>query len=111
MIEWIEYNKTNLLKTYADYIKQIEESPNKELQIVTNVLCAVAYKEPKPVGVDRRKPINIIKTNGKVMTSTLIIKYCSHMTTNGKVSGIEFIFGNVSNIIKFCPMESLNILL
>ena len=110
MIQWTEYSRENLMKVYADYVKQIEESPNKELQIVTNVLCAVAYKEPKPVGVDRRKPINIIKTNGKVMTSSLIIKYGTHNTIQGEVSQVEFVFGNVSNVIKFCPMENLNIL-
>ena len=44
-INWIEYNKENLLREYSNYIAEIEYE--KGLHIVTNVLCLVKYKKTK----------------------------------------------------------------
>lgn len=101
-IQWVDYSRENLLSEYADYVKQIEE--DKDLKIITNVLCLAKYTKPKiNNGLAHTDKSIYIKTNGKIMTSTLLIAYSE------QYDEIFFSFGNVLPI-KFAKMESLNLL-
>lgn len=67
-IGWIETTMENLMRAYAEYVKQVEN--DKSLMIVTSVLGLMPYKKPK-TGVP--KNTIFVKHEHKIMTSVLKI--------------------------------------
>ena len=67
-IDWIETTRENLMRSYSEYVEQVEN--DKSLMIVTSVLGLMPYKNPT-TGV----PENTIfvKHERKIMTSVLKI--------------------------------------
>lgn len=78
IIDWIETTDKNLMRAYAEYVKQVKN--DKSLMIVTSVLGLMPYKNPK-TGV----PENTIfvKQKHKVMTSVLKIFWNDNVITPG----------------------------
>lgn len=105
-VNWIDYNRDNILEVYADYIKEIELNPNKK--IVTKALCLVKYKKPKHVyGISGSSQVKYIDTNESIVTTDVLITFISYITINGEVSRPQPIFKTTEPIIKFCPIEHL----
>lgn len=101
-IEWYDYTKENLLEAYKDYVEEIEK--DKELHIVTNVLCMAKWTKPKiNNGMNSETKAKYIAMQNKIMTSTLLISYSKEWDR------INFNFGNISLPLKFARMENLNI--
>lgn len=101
-IEWYDYTRENLLEVYKDYVEEIEK--DKELHIVTNVLCMAKWTKPKiNNGMNSSTKAKYIVMQNKIMTSSLLIKYSEERDR------INFNFGNISLPLKFARMENLNI--
>lgn len=102
VIEWYDYTQENLLEVYKDYVEEIEK--DKELHIVTNVLCMVKWTKPKiNNGMNSLTKAKYIVMQNKIMTSSLLISYSQQWDE------ISFNFGNISLPLKFARMENLNI--
>jgi hypothetical protein len=67
-IGWIETTKENLMRTYVEYVEQVEN--DKSLMIITSVLGLMPYKKPK---TGAPKNTIFVKHEYKVMTSILKI--------------------------------------
>lgn len=101
-IEWYDYNEENLLEAYKDYVEEIEK--DKDLHIVTNVLCMTKWTKPKiNNGMNSSTKAKYITMQNKIMTSTLLISYSKERDK------INFNFGNISLPLKFARMEDLDI--
>ena len=104
-IKFYDCNQENLNKVYADYIKNVDGDETR--CICTNVLCVVPYTQPK---INNGIPSEYIKTDYKMMTSTLLISWKDGAETINKKPYIQFNFGNISqsSIVKFARMEDIN---
>lgn len=104
-IKFYDCNQENLNKVYADYIKKVDGDETR--CICTNVLCVVPYTQPK---INNGRPSEYIKTDYKMMTSTLLISWKDGAETINKKPYIQFNFGNISqsSIVKFARMEDIN---
>lgn len=100
-IKFYNCTKENLLKVYSDYVNKVTE--NKEYTICTNILCVVKYTQPKTFANE------FIKTDYKIITSTLKIRWDDGQSYIHKTPFVSFYTQNVdlSNIIKFAKMEDI----
>ena len=69
-IKFYDCNPETLEEVYADYVKKVKDDHN--CCICTNVLCVVNYTKPK---INNGRPTEYVKTDYKIMTSTIIIKW------------------------------------
>lgn len=104
-IKFYDCNPETLEEVYADYVKKVKDDHN--CCICTNVLCVVNYTKPK---INNGRPTEYVKTDYKIMTSTLLIKWNDGICYNDQKPFTQFIFGNISNssVIKFAKMEDID---
>ena len=104
-IKFYDCNPETLEAVYADYVKKVKDDHN--CCICTNVLCVVNYIKPK---INNGRPTEYVKTDYKIMTSTLLIKWNDGTCYDDQKPFTQFIFGNISNssVIKFAKMEDID---
>ena len=104
-IKFYDCNPETLEEVYADYVKKVKDDHN--CCICTNVLCVVNYTKPK---INNGRPTEYVKTDYKIMTSTLLIKWNDGTCYDDQKPFTQFIFGNISNssVIKFAKMEDID---
>ena len=104
-IKFYDCNPETLEEVYADYVKKIKDDHN--CCICTNALCVVNYTKPK---INNGRPTEYVKTDYKIMTSTLLIKWNDGTCYDDQKPFTQFIFGNISNssVIKFAKMEDID---
>ena len=104
-IKFYDCNPETLEEVYADYVKKVKDDHN--CCICTNVLCVVNYTKPK---INNGRPTEYVKTDYKIMTSTLLIKWNDGICYDDQKPFTQFIFGNISNssVIKFAKMEDID---
>lgn len=103
-LKFYDCTQENLEKVYADYVKKVDG--NKNCRIQTNVVCMVNYKKPSCSG----GPSEYIKTDYKLITSSVIIYWSDGYNVVDKKPFIGFWFQNVSQsgVIKFARMEDID---
>ena len=101
-LKFYDCNKENLEKLYADYMKKVTE--NKDYIICTNVICLVKYTQPKVYANEH------IKTEYKLMTTPMQIRYCDGQNHTHKTPFISFCPKNVDirNVFKFAKVEDID---
>lgn len=104
-LKFYDYTQENLEEVYVDYVKKVNDDHN--CCICTNVLCVVNYTKPK---INNGRPTEYVKTDYKIMTSTLLIKWNDGICYDDQKPFTQFIFGNISNssVIKFAKMEDID---
>ena len=104
-LKFYDCTQENLEEVYADYVKKVKDDHN--CCICTNVLCVVNYTKPK---INNGRPTEYVKTDYKIMTSTLLIKWNDGTCYDDQKPFTQFIFGNISNssVIKFAKMEDID---
>ena len=104
-IKFYDCNPETLEEVYVDYVKKVNDDHN--CCICTNVLCVVNYTKPK---INNGRPTEYVKTDYKIMTSTLLIKWNDGTCYDDQKPFTQFIFGNISNssVIKFAKMEDID---
>ena len=104
-IKFYDCNPETLEEVYADYVKKVKDDHN--CCICTNALCVVNYTKPK---INNGRPTEYVKTDYKIMTSTLLIKWNDGTCYDDQKPFTQFIFGNISNssVIKFAKMEDID---
>lgn len=104
-IKFYDCNPETLEEVYADYVKKVKDDHN--CCICANVLCVVNYTKPK---INNGRPTEYVKTDYKIMTSTLLIKWNDGICYDDQKPFTQFIFGNISNssVIKFAKMEDID---
>jgi hypothetical protein len=107
-ITWTDFSYENLLKTYPEYVKKIEL--DHEHIIVTNMLCLVNFTKPKlNWGNDKtREHTEYIKSNYKIITQPVLIKWDNEMNRADRNPGVRFYCRNVEPI-KFAKVEDLGL--
>lgn len=96
-INWIDYNRENMLKEYSDYVEKIEN--DHELTIAFNMVCLVEPK--KPSFNWRPEKVKYIKTKGRIVNTVIVMEW--------KNDSIVYYSRNF-HPIKFCRLENINLL-
>ena len=104
-IKFYDCTQENLEKVHADYVKRVQD--DHSCSICTNVLCIAPYTKPK---INNGRPKEFIKTDYKIMTSTMLITWNDGSTLITKEPFVSISFGNISqySIVKFARMEDID---